>query len=171
MTSADVAAIVFLAYYVTGLQMVLFHSTQPIVERPTYVRYGFGRKFIAGAFWPVVALLNAETAWHLVTFISAAVIMSAEYPLTGYLVASPFWRTQLLLLAAFTPVVNAPNAMLSAAIWMLIIRPLGVKMPPAVESRFGPRRAPTLSEEVQREIDDLQHEIDEDDLYRLGRKR
>ena len=127
---SDLVIVLFLSYYLTGLNMVAFHTRSHPVDRPGYVRLGPVRRTIAGAMWPVVGRANRELGWFTVCFISGAIVIGVEYRLLSAFVAATFWRTTIVWIACVTPVVNAPIALVSTLLWLLLAKPLGLRFRP-----------------------------------------
>ena len=133
----DIILGLFLAYYWTGMEMVLFHSQQHPVDRPSYVDAPLYRRFFSGAIWPVVAKLNQEFAWFFVCFLSGAIIFSFIHALafpyigsTGLIVVA---IAVLRSIPGVSAIVNAPLALLAMALWFLLAKPFGAKIPAGIE--------------------------------------
>lgn len=123
----------FLAYYLTGVNMVLYHSGSAPLDQPGYVHLGFWRKFLAGAMWPYVARINRELGWFLVTFAASVVVATAFYALAGIVLDHGFWRTLLVVVICTTPIGVLPLAVVSSLLWLVLRRPLGLQVPAAME--------------------------------------
>jgi len=149
----DVAAIVFLAYYRTGLNMVAFDSQARPIDQPAYVRMGRLRKFLAGALWPRAGWLNREFGWHFVNFLSNLIVMGLGYWGAGYLVESTFLRLLGVWIICITPIGSALGALVSVPLWALLAKPFGLRVPRSVERQFGQRESPR---EVQLALDALE---------------
>jgi hypothetical protein len=134
LSSADVAVVVFVAYYFTGMTMVAFHSKVSPLHRPGYVRLGQVRRVLAGTMWPVVARANRELGWFVVTFVSALIVVAIEYWIFGKFVDSTFWRVAIVWLACLVPVVNAPLALVGVVLWLIVAKPLGLRVPSGMDS-------------------------------------
>ena len=123
----------FLAYYLTGLNMVLYHSASAPMDRPGYVYLGFWRKLLAGAIWPYIARMNRELGWFLVTYIASVIVATAFFALAGIFLEHGFWRTLIVTVVCTTPIGVMPLAIVSSLLWLLLRRPLGLEVPGAVE--------------------------------------
>jgi hypothetical protein len=134
LSSADVAVVVFVAYYFTGMTMVAFHSKLSPLHQPGYVSLGKGRRILAGAMWPVVARANGELGWFVITFVSALTVVAIEYWILGRFVDSTFWRVAIVWLACIVPIVNAPLALVAVILWLLVGKPLGLRVPSGMDS-------------------------------------
>ena len=130
---ADVAVVVFVAYYLNGMSMVAFHSKVSPLDRPGYVNLGQVRRILAGAMWPVVARANRELGWFVVTFVSAVIVVAIEYWILGLFVDSTFWRVAIVWLACVIPVVNAPLALVAVVLWLIVAKPLGLRVPSGMD--------------------------------------
>ena len=106
-------------------------------DRPGYVSAPIYRRFLSGAIWPVVAKLNYELAWFFVCFLSGAVVFSFLHAL-----AYPYFGSTGLVVLAITilrsipgvsAIVNAPLALLAMALWMVLAKPFGAKVPSGIE--------------------------------------
>ena len=131
---ADVAVVVFVAYYYNGMSMVAFHSHVSALHRPGYVRLWKVRRIVAGAMWPVVARANRELGWFVVTYVSALIVVAIEYWILGRFVESTFWRVAIVWLACVIPVVNAPLALVAVVLWLIVAKPLGLRVPSGMDS-------------------------------------
>lgn len=132
-SAPDVVAIVFLAYYRTGLNMVAFDSQSSPMDQPAYVRMGRWRRFLAGAMWPRAGMLNRELGWHAVNFISNLVVFGVGYSALGYVIESPTIRLLAVWVVGITPIGSALGALVSAPLWMLVAKPFGLRVPAAIE--------------------------------------
>jgi hypothetical protein len=103
----DVEVVLFLAYYLTGLNMVLFYRGLDPMDQPDYVRQGGVRRVIAVMIWPVGGGLNHELGWYAVCFVSAVIVIGPGYWLAGMFVQSTFWRVMIVWTACMTPVGKA----------------------------------------------------------------
>jgi hypothetical protein len=63
----------FVAFMWTGWEMVQYHSNCSPIDRPAYVRHGFGMKLLVSLTWPYVAVRGKELAWFSATFAGSAV--------------------------------------------------------------------------------------------------
>lgn len=135
----DIAVGLFLAYYWTGCEMVVFHSHLPPEDRPGYVRNPAWQRVISGAAWPLVTYWNRELAWFGVCFLSAATVYSFAHSALLPYVGSTALFVLILAVVRIIPVVaailNFPLALLGATLWFLIAEPLGGK-PPFGMNRF-----------------------------------
>lgn len=122
-----------LAYFFTGMNMVAFHSQLGALHQPGYVRLGLGRRILAGAMWPMVGRANRELGWFAVTFASAIIVVGLEYRLVSRFVDSVFWRLVLVSLACVLPIVNAPLALVAMLLWLIVARPLGLRIPSGMD--------------------------------------
>ncbi|MFA6451813.1 MAG: hypothetical protein WCX65_20240 [bacterium] len=136
-STVDIIIGLFLSYYWTGFEMVSFHSQQHPVDRPGYVSDPIFRRILSGAIWPVVAKLNNELAWFFVCFFSGVVVFSFLHAL-----AYPYFgSTGIVVLAiailrsipGVAVIVNAPLALLAMALWMILAKPFGAKIPSGME--------------------------------------
>lgn len=140
---ADFAAIAFVSYYWAAIDMVRFHSHLDPIDQPGYVETSSGRRFVAGALWPLTASLNGELAWFLTTFASSVVIFYLAYSALGLIIASFFWRVLLVSVLSGTPmlgaIINAPRALVAMFFWLIFARPFGCKPPTGMDSIARPR--------------------------------
>jgi len=123
----------FLAYYLTGLNMVLYHSTSAPIDRPGYVYLGFWRKVLSGAIWPYIARLNRELGWFVVTYFASVIVAAMFYALVGLFLDHGFWLTLLVAALCTTPLGAMPLALVSTTLWLALRRPLGLVVPSAME--------------------------------------
>lgn len=124
---------VFLAYYLTGVNMVLYHSASAPLDRPGYVYLGFWRKAMSGAMWPYVARLNRELGWFVVTYFASVVVAAAFYAAVGLFLDHGFWRTLIVMALTVTPIGAMPLAIVSTLLWLIVSRPLNLRVPAAME--------------------------------------
>jgi hypothetical protein len=136
MDAGDIAADVFLAYYMSGLTMVAFHSTQHPLDKPGYVRRGTMRKIIAGAVWPLTAYLCGEFAWHAIAFAANVPVIAVCFWLTGFIFDSDFLRLITVVAACYTPIVVAPASLIGLVLWSIFAKPFGLQFPAGVGERF-----------------------------------
>lgn len=133
----DVIIAVFLAYYWTGFEMVLFHTQLDPVDQPGYVSGSVLKRIGAGVVWPGVAYLNGEFAWFSICFLSSAIALGASYIGLNHVIGSTFFAILVLGVLRVTPVISAllsfPLALLSALLWFLIAKPIGCKPPSGME--------------------------------------
>lgn len=136
-STVDIIIGLFLSYYWTGFEMVSFHSQQHPVDRPGYVNAPILRRIFSGAIWPIVAKLNNELAWFFVCFASGAIVFSFLHALvypyfgsTGLVVIS---IAILRSIPGVSVVVNAPLALLAMALWMVLAKPFGARVPSGIE--------------------------------------
>ena len=134
----DVVVVLFLAYYLTGLNMVKFHRGLRPHDQPGYVELGIVRQIIAGVIWPLVGRENREFGWYAVCFVSAVIVIGLEYWLASKFVQSSFWRVMIVWTACVTPVVNAPLALIAMVLWLMVAKPLGLRIPSGMD-RLGRR--------------------------------
>ena len=137
----DIILGLFLAYYWTGVEMVSFHSQLHDVDRPGYVDAPLYRRFFSGSIWPVVTKLNQEFAWFFVCFLSGAIVFSFIHALAYPLIGSTGLIVVLIAVLRSIPgvsaIVNAPLALLAMALWFLLAKPFGVKVPSGIERMQG----------------------------------
>lgn len=123
----------FVGYYLTGVNMVLYHSASAPGDRPGYVYLGFWRRLISGALWPYVARRNRELGWFVVTYFASVVVAAGFYWVVGFVLDYGFWRTLLVIVLCATPLGAMPLALVSAFLWLMLRRPLGLQVPAAME--------------------------------------
>lgn len=124
---------VFLAYYLTGVNMVLYHSASAPLDRPGFVYLGFWRKVLSGAMWPYVSRLNRELGWFVVTYFASVITAAAFYAGVGLFLEHGFWRTLIVMALCTTPIGAMPLAIVSTLLWLLLSRPLKLTVPAAME--------------------------------------
>lgn len=136
-SSVDIILGLFLSYYWTGMEMLTFHSQQHPVDRPGYVDAPLYRRFFSGAIWPVVAKLNQELAWFFVCFLSGAIVFSFVHALAYPYIGSTGLIVFAIAILRSTPgvsaIFNAPLALLAMALWLLLAKPFGAKIPSSIE--------------------------------------
>ena len=132
MEVSTVVQAVALAYYMTGLNMVLFHSQSSPIDQPAYVHAGVGRKMFAGALWPRVTRLNHEFGWFAVTFVAACIVTIGAFWIAGLFLSAGLLRTMLVWGVLITPLGILPLALVSSVLWLVVSRPLGLKIPSAM---------------------------------------
>lgn len=130
---SDFAALSVLAYAVNGSNMVLFHTRVSPLHQPGYVHLGSARRFAAGAVWPVVAKLNDELGWFMVTFLGVLLVMVAEYWLVSKWIESVAVRFVLVWLASVLPIINIPTTLGAMILWMIFAKPFGLRTPPGMD--------------------------------------
>jgi hypothetical protein len=137
LSTIDIIIGLFLSYYWTGFEMVVFHTLLHPVDRPGYVNAPIYKRFLCGAIWPVVAKLNNEFTWFFVCFLSGAIVFCFIYAL-----AYPFFNSTGLVVLAIavlrsipgvSGIVNFPLALLATIMWSVLAKPLGAKMPSGIE--------------------------------------
>ena len=86
----------------------------------------------------MVGSLNHELGWYAVCFCSAVVVIGLEYWLVGKFIQTSFLRILLVWATCVTPVVNAPLALVAMMLWLMIAKPLGLRIPSGMD-RLGHR--------------------------------
>ncbi len=136
-TLTDATIALFLAYYWTGFEMVLFHSQLEPVDQPGYISESPIKLVISGAVWPVVSYLNREFSWFSVCFLASALVLGAAYVGLNHIIGSTFWAIIVLGVARVTPILSTIIATLlalvSALLWLVVAKPFGAKMPTGIE--------------------------------------
>lgn len=133
---SEVIIALFLAYYWTGFEMILFHTQLNPVDQPGYVSGSVWKRIGAGVVWPVASYANREFAWFSICFLSSAIVLGAAYIGLNHLIGSSL---AILVLGALrvTPVVSAlvsfPLALVGTLLWFLIAKPLGCKPPKGMD--------------------------------------
>lgn len=133
----DIAVGVFLAYYSTGYEMLIFHSQLSPVDRPGYVSESTIKRFFAGLGWPIVAKLNGELAWFFVCFISASTLFTFLHAVLYPYTQSSGIVVLAIMIARILPVVSllisGPLALIAMLIWVIFAKPFGAKAPSGME--------------------------------------
>ena len=127
---------VILAYWWNGFEMVEFHRNSDPIDRPEYVNEPFYKRMIIALGWPYVAKINLELGWFFCCFVSYAIVLTVTQSLL-----SPYLSSTVLILAIFMmriiPIVgfvfNAPAAVIASVFWMLLAKPMGAKIPTAID--------------------------------------
>lgn len=127
---------VLLAYWWNGFEMVEFHRNSNPIDRPGYVEGPYYKRMLVALGWPFVAKANSEFGWFFCCFLSYAVVLTVTHGLL-----SPHLSLTTLIAVVFllkiVPIVgfvfNAPAAIISSIFWMLIAKPMGAKIPSAIE--------------------------------------
>ena len=136
----DVAIGLFLAYYWTGYDMVLFHSQLESVDRPSYVDGPKWKVVISGAGWPLIAYLNRELSWFGVCFLSSAIVFTAVHMLLLPYVGSTASVVVILAVLRNVPLLgrllSVPFGAIASVLWILVAKPLGARVPAGIE-RIG----------------------------------
>jgi hypothetical protein len=129
----DIIIGVFLAYYWTGLDMVLFHSKQSPIDQPGYVHKGFSPKLIAGLFWPYTTKINQEFLWYSVCFLSCLIVFTFAHSFLVPFVGSTGLTVLIIGIVRVVPVISAivsiPLSILAMILWIFIGKPFGGQMP------------------------------------------
>jgi len=123
-----------LAYYWTGLEMVLYHHASLPMDRPAYVRGPLALKFSFGALWPYVSMRNQEFGWFLSCFLSSALVVSLTISLLaghiGY-----FWAVVLIGAVRTLPIplvsqaYTAIASLISGVIFAVLRKMFGLEVP------------------------------------------
>lgn len=133
LSGGDLAVIVLVSYYSTGLNMLAFHRSLSPVDQPGYIRQAGPRRFLTAAVWPLVARLNGEFGWFAVTFASTLLIVGVAYKLLGGLIASVFWRVLLIGIVSITPVFTLPLALVATVLFLVAAKPFGARPPSGMD--------------------------------------
>ena len=133
----DIIIGVFLAYYWTGLDMVMFHSSQRPLNQPGYVHGGFFRKLIAGTFWPYTTKINREFMWFFVCFLACAVVFTFAHSFLQPIVGSSGIVVLILGIARVLPIVSTvvsfPLSIFAMLFWLILAKPFGAKEPSGMQ--------------------------------------
>ena len=136
-----VLAVVFLGYYWTGLNMVVFHGWLPAFEQPAYVRGNILARTFAGAIWPYTCLLNRELGWFFSSFVGLTVAVGLMLALLTHWL-SWFWAIMIVGLIQFVkvPVISPLFSLLitlpAAAVARMLARFFHFSIPASME-RFA----------------------------------
>lgn len=135
--TSDIIIGVFLAYYWTGLDMVMFHSGQRPLHQPGYVHSGFFPKLLAGAFWPYTSKSNREFMWFFVCFLACAIVFTFTHRFIQPLVGSSGIVVLALGVTRVTPivsnVVSIPLSIIAMFLWIFLAKPFGAKEPSGIQ--------------------------------------
>jgi hypothetical protein len=122
-----------LAYYLTGLNMILFHTGLDPIDQPRYASAGVLRILGAATVWPFVANINGELGWFGLFFASGLLYFTVALRVVVFFVDSPWIVLGVFWVLCFTPIVGAPVGILGSLLWRLLPASLRPRMP----SRMG----------------------------------
>lgn len=137
-----------LAYYYTGLNMVLYHQAALPMDRPAYVRgplWGnLPVKFLVGLTWPYACKQNEELGFFSSLFLSALpVTWLTLLALTNFL--SGFWAVLLIGAVLTFPIPFVSQvytgfvSLISGMVLAVLSKLFGARMPGAMERMANAR--------------------------------